>query len=258
MARIRTIKPDFFRHEGLFDLEQETGLPVRLAFAGLWTVADKKGRFEWRPRRIKTEVMPYDDVDFSRVLDALATRGYVVRYSVDGVEYAYIPSWERHQAINNRERDSDLPSPSEDVDCKEELTRHPRVERASSTRQCNYQGEGEGEGGSVSSDTGVPPDRLKILFDLVPDLSQATGQKPDRLRPQLGRWLKQARDDPDPVIEAVQTSLSKADPVSWINAALKPKRRDGWGPSHPDYRRYQDALNSGDAVAAQRIREAAS
>jgi hypothetical protein len=34
MARIRTIKPEFFRHGGLFDAEIETGLPLRVAFAG--------------------------------------------------------------------------------------------------------------------------------------------------------------------------------------------------------------------------------
>lgn len=35
MARIRTIKPEFFLHDELFELEKETGLPVRLTFIGL-------------------------------------------------------------------------------------------------------------------------------------------------------------------------------------------------------------------------------
>ena len=47
MARIRTIKPGFFRHGDLFDAEQETGLPIRVAYAGLWTACDRKGRFVW-------------------------------------------------------------------------------------------------------------------------------------------------------------------------------------------------------------------
>ena len=45
MARIRTIKPEFFRHEGLYELEQETGFAIRVAFAGLWTACDREGRF---------------------------------------------------------------------------------------------------------------------------------------------------------------------------------------------------------------------
>lgn len=111
MARIRTIKPEFFLHEELFDLEQSTGLPVRLAFAGLWTQCDREGRFLWRPRVLKTQIMPWDDVDFSKVLDALHSAGFVKRYEFDGKEYGYIPSWKSHQTINLRESESRLPDP---------------------------------------------------------------------------------------------------------------------------------------------------
>lgn len=143
MARIRTIKPEFFRHEGLYDAERETGLPLRIAFAGLWTAADKAGRFEWRPRQLKLDCLPHDDVDFSRVLDALATRGFIVKYTSGGEEYGYIPSWRSHQVINNRETESKIPEPNK---IKNIPTRQPRVDDASATRQGNYQGEGEGEG----------------------------------------------------------------------------------------------------------------
>ncbi len=115
MARIRTIKPEFFDHVGLFDAEQETGLPIRLAYIGLWTQADREGRFIYEPRRLKARVLPYDDVDFSRVLDALATRGFIQIYIVDGKKYAWIPSWHLHQSINNKEKDSSLPG-IEDAD----------------------------------------------------------------------------------------------------------------------------------------------
>lgn len=109
--RIRTIKPEFFLHVGLFDLEHETSLPVRLAFAGLWCAADRRGRFRWEPRKLKAQIMPYDEIDFSRVLDALATRGFLVRYASQGIEFGWIPSFERHQIVNNRERESELPTP---------------------------------------------------------------------------------------------------------------------------------------------------
>ena len=74
MGRIRTVKPELFTHEELFGLERETGLPMRIAFVGLFTVCDREGRFKWEPKRIKLAVLPYDDLDFSRVLDALRTR----------------------------------------------------------------------------------------------------------------------------------------------------------------------------------------
>lgn len=111
MARIRTIKPDFFRHEGLFEAERETGLPLRVAFIGLWTAADREGRFEWRPRQLKLDCLPYDEIDFSRVLDALRTRGFIVSYTEKGERYGVIPSWKQHQFINNREIPSVLPAP---------------------------------------------------------------------------------------------------------------------------------------------------
>lgn len=165
MARIRTIKPEFFKHEDLFDAEKETGLPLRLAFAGIWTVCDRKGRFEWRPRSMKTDVLPYDDVDFSRVLDALATRGFVVRYRVAGKDYGYVPGFSRHQVINNRESDSKLPAPPQDIDIDKDLTPAPRVNDASLTRHDLAQAEGEGEGernigggGSAQARETLPPD----------------------------------------------------------------------------------------------------
>lgn len=111
MTRIRTIKPDFFRHRGLWDSEQETGLPLRIAFEGLWVVADREGRFRWKPTEIKLDVMPYDDVDFSVIMDALVERGFIGRYEVDGKEYGFIPSWHDHQRVNKRESMSTFPDP---------------------------------------------------------------------------------------------------------------------------------------------------
>jgi hypothetical protein len=111
MARIRTIKPDFFRHEGLYELEKSSKLPIRIAFAGLWTVADREGRFAWRPNALKLDCLPYDVCDFADVMDALASKNHIVRYIVDGRELGFIPSWHDHQVINTREAQSLLPVP---------------------------------------------------------------------------------------------------------------------------------------------------
>ncbi len=114
MARIRTIKPEFFQHESLFDAEQQSRLPLRLAYVGLWTQCDRAGRFEWRPRQLKLNVLPYDDVDFSAVLSALEAHGFVQRYVVEERTYGFIPSWEDHQHINVREPSSTIPAPEHD------------------------------------------------------------------------------------------------------------------------------------------------
>lgn len=145
MARIRTIKPCFFRHEGLYEAEVETGLPLRVGFAGLWTAADREGRFKWLPRQLKLDALPYDEVDFSRVLDALMTRGHIVKYVIDGVVYGCIPSWTSHQIINNRETPSDIPAPTDSSIESTGSTREPRVNDATGARLSNYQGEGKGK-----------------------------------------------------------------------------------------------------------------
>lgn len=155
MARIRTIKPDLARHEGLYNLEQETGLPVRFAWAMLFTACDKEGRFRWRPAVLKLDILPFDDIDFSRVLDAWLTRGYLVKYRVGNEWYGWIPTWRRHQSINNKESDSTFPSidEAEEVQSEENhkvadasATRESRVNDASQSFLGSSQGEGEGKG----------------------------------------------------------------------------------------------------------------
>jgi hypothetical protein len=140
MARIRTVKPELFRHEALFEAEQQSKLPLRLAYIGLFTACDREGRFKWKPRALKLDVLPYDQIDFSRVLDALVTHGFIVKYQNEGDEFGCIPTWSQHQVINNRESTSLLPSPEESTAC----TSEPRVVDASVTPLVQTQGEGKG------------------------------------------------------------------------------------------------------------------
>ena len=145
--RIRCVKPEFFKHECLFDLERETGFPIRIAFEGLWCAADREGRFKWRPRSLKTEIVPYDDCDFSRVLDALMTRGFIRHYSVNGEEYGLIPSFKDHQHVNPREAPSQIPEPIEFTDASS--TREARVDhRARGAGRKGREGKGTGKEGN--------------------------------------------------------------------------------------------------------------
>ena len=155
--RIRTIKPEFFTHDRLFDAEQETKLPLRLAYIGLWCAADREGRFRWEPRRLKALIFPYDKIDFSRVLDALVTRRFIVKYGKEDSFFGAIPSWHNHQVINNRERDSQLPEPPTEQQLIDACgTRGSRVDDAG-------QGEGkgmEGKEGKVVTDVSVTNDEI--------------------------------------------------------------------------------------------------
>lgn len=118
MARSRNIKPGFFSNEDLVDLDFAT----RLLFAGLWTLADKSGRLEDRPKKIKMGVFPADDVDVDAMLTALAARKFIVRYSVNGVTYIQVANWTKHQNPHHTEKASVLPEcPNGDLTVKPTL-----------------------------------------------------------------------------------------------------------------------------------------
>lgn len=103
MARTRNIKPEFFRHHDLYMAEVATKLPLRLAFAGLWVRADRRGLFRWH-EELKLDVLPYDPVRFLDVLNALEAGGFVWSYVVEQRCYGCIPNFARHQHFNMKER----------------------------------------------------------------------------------------------------------------------------------------------------------
>ncbi len=85
----------------------------RLLFVGLWTIADREGRLEDRPKRIKAEIFPYESVQVEPLLKRLHEAGFIVRYEVGGVPYIAIPSFLRHQNPHHREAPSRIPAPGE-------------------------------------------------------------------------------------------------------------------------------------------------
>lgn len=113
MARIRTVKPSYFKHADLYDAETESGFPLRVAYAGLWTCCDREGRFKWRPRELKLDILPYDICPFESVLDALEKYGFIKKFSRDGEEFGFVPTFLEHQAINQRESASTIPDPND-------------------------------------------------------------------------------------------------------------------------------------------------
>jgi hypothetical protein len=106
MARARNVKPGLFKNEllGVAD-------PLyTLLFEGLWLLADREGRLEDRPVRIKGELFPYrDGVDVAAMLLWLEENGFIRRYEVDGQALIQIAAFGKHQAPHGTEKDSDLP-----------------------------------------------------------------------------------------------------------------------------------------------------
>lgn len=105
MARSRNIKPGFFSNEHLAELDFAT----RLLFIGLWTEADREGRLEDRPRRLKMALFPADNVDISSMLDDLDHLGFIKRYTVGDMQAIQIINWAKHQNPHMKEAKSVIP-----------------------------------------------------------------------------------------------------------------------------------------------------
>lgn len=103
--RIRSLKPGFFKNEQLADLTPWH----RILFAGLWCYADKEGRLRDRPKRIKVDVFPYDDVSMDVLLWDLTRAGLIRRYLVGSQPLIDIPTWHAHQRPRLDEAESELP-----------------------------------------------------------------------------------------------------------------------------------------------------
>lgn len=98
MARIRSIKPEFWTSEQVL----ECSTNARLLFIGLWNFCDDAGRHPYSAKQAKAEIFPADDfteADVSRMLDELSSNGLIMRYATDSKEYFYVTGW-KHQRID--------------------------------------------------------------------------------------------------------------------------------------------------------------
>lgn len=107
--RIRTIKPEMFADEAFGTLSHQ----ARLLFIGLITMSDDEGRLRALPAAITGHIFPYDDVPLSKLkrwIEELVNARLIVIYEADGLPYAWLPGWAKHQRVN-RLTPSTLPPP---------------------------------------------------------------------------------------------------------------------------------------------------
>ncbi len=108
--RQRLIRPGFFNSDELAALPPLT----RILFAGLWCAADREGRLKDRPKKIKAEILPYDDHDVDQALTALAAAGFIERYEVGGERFIHVCGFARNQFPHPKEPESVIPEPPAD------------------------------------------------------------------------------------------------------------------------------------------------
>ncbi len=102
MARIRTIKPDFWTDEKI----TECSVSARLFFIGCWNFADDNGNLQRSAKKLKMQVLPADMIDCEPLVQELITHGMLIEYSVNNEKFLHIKGFKKHQVINRPSKSS--------------------------------------------------------------------------------------------------------------------------------------------------------
>ncbi len=201
MARIRGLKPDFFKDEDLAELPFQ----VRLFYQGLWCFADKKGRLEDRPKYLKAEIFPYDRADVEKMLGLLENpklkdrpgKTFIRRYTINGRQYIEIIEFSKHQKPHHTERESGIPEFNGSV------TVTPRISQEEYGKDCGSdKGEGKEEGKDYSQTSNEV--RLSgLLYELILE------RDPKYKNPDFQKWA----DDIDKLIRLDKRTAEEIETV---------------------------------------------
>lgn len=108
MARIRTIKPDFWTDEKIVELSYL----ARLLFIGLLNFCDDDGRMQFSPKKIKMQIFPADHTDLSGEFEELRGMSLINIYIFENIEYLEVCNFSKHQKIDKRTPSKLPPSPN--------------------------------------------------------------------------------------------------------------------------------------------------
>ncbi|NKF21554.1 hypothetical protein [Solimonas marina] len=170
MARIRTVKPDFWKHEGLSSLPEAT----HMLAAALLNYADDEGYFNAHPGLVKAECCPLREpsVSVHDSISALACIGYLrLGTGNDGRRYAHIVSFDEHQRVNRA-----TPSKIKDLAIlwDDAVSAHPQLSEPSLPEGKGREEEKEQgrEYAPSSADAASPPSHVELdplEFSLAPE-----------------------------------------------------------------------------------------
>lgn len=102
MARIRTIKPEFWEDEKIGKLP----IPCRLFFIGCWNFADDFGVIKGNAALLKSQIFPYDEnlrvSEIKKWIDSLVDARMLVPIIHAEESYYYIRTFRSHQVLDKR------------------------------------------------------------------------------------------------------------------------------------------------------------
>ena len=216
MARARNIKPGFYANEDL----AECSIWARFIFPGLWMMADREGRLEYRPMKIKGELLRFDNIDAEPLLAELEHWGFIQIYEVQGRRFIQILKFNEHQHPHFKESESVIPPP---------------ISPGLPPHSMNHKSRADGglNEGEDSDEPGADPPLKGGVTRLIPDsgfrIPDSTPSAPSKkiLLDASGRWdgipenLSATWREAYPAVD-VKAELAKA--AAWIMANPKNKK----------------------------------
>jgi hypothetical protein len=161
MARARNIKPGFFQNDELAELTPIT----RLYFIGLWTICDFKGSLEYRPKKIKAQILPYDNVSIEELTINLERSRFIRLYSSQGKSYINITKFTKHQNPHKNEKAAGSSIPEFEESEQQVLDLEGELEKP------DLIGTSTDNIGTAPADSLIP---LTDSLNLIPDTSKKT------------------------------------------------------------------------------------
>jgi len=169
MARIRSVKPEYWTSEQVMDCS----MIARLAFIGMWNFCDDAGIHPASAKTLKAEVFPADEILISEVqllVDELKNVGLISEYEVAGKLYWQVTGW-HHQKIEKPNYKHPKPINHEPVGDQSATSRRP-VGDQSTTERRGEEKESKGIDTSLSSsahesENNAPPTRKGLVCGLL-------------------------------------------------------------------------------------------
>lgn len=247
MARIRTIKPRFWKHEELSALPAET----HMLAAALLNYADDYGYFNAHPGLIKAECFPLRELSVSvpESLRSLQAVGFILLgKGEDGKTYGKIMTFDEHQRVSHPTTseiaDKSIVWDQEKIASGKIPENIPKVLESLRPERGmrNEEREGNEEKSSVAKATAASPLLPSELKRLLWDTGKAFlcdygGMPKDRAGSLLGKWRKEAKNNDQLVLDALTAaqSVSPSDLVSFIEGTIR-HRLNGNGSGQPKHK----------------------
>ncbi len=236
MARARNIKPGFFANDTL----AECSPLARLLFAGLWTIADRAGRLEDRPKRIKAALLPYDECDINDLLDQLVDRGFIARYEAGGQKLIQVLAFDKHQNPHKNEPESLLPSLVDGQDSQGNGSEQAPEQHSTSTVQAPEQHSSNRADSlnlipdsfiSVPIGTGADAPQMlsqSQVWKAGVELLAAQGMGESQARAFIGKLAKELGGSTATLGDLVEAVVAEqpADARAWLQAAVKRRKTE--------------------------------